>query len=96
MKVDVIIVGAGSAGISAAIAAARLGARVMLLERQGMLGGMASSAHVHSICGLYQLRKTEKDPLLPTNSGFPMEFAQRLLKIGCARGPVRALSLIHI
>jgi hypothetical protein len=90
MKVDVIVVGGGSAGVSAAVAAARLGAKVLLLERQGMLGGMASSAHVHSICGLYQLRKSEQDPLLPTNSGFPMEFAQKLLKIGCARGPVRA------
>jgi len=42
-ETDVLVVGGGSAGVAAAIAAARAGARVMLVERTGSLGGLASS-----------------------------------------------------
>ena len=89
MKADILVAGGGSAGLAAAVAAARCGAHVVLVERQGMLGGMATSAHVHSICGLYQLRATETAPLLDSNPGFSMEFTQGLIREGGARGPVR-------
>jgi len=39
---DVLVVGGGAAGIAAAIAAARQGADVVLVERYGYLGGLAS------------------------------------------------------
>ncbi len=39
---DVLVVGGGAAGVSAAIAAARQGADVVLVERYGYLGGLAS------------------------------------------------------
>jgi hypothetical protein len=39
---DVLVVGGGAAGMSAAIAAARQGADVVLVERYGYLGGLAS------------------------------------------------------
>jgi len=39
---DVLVVGGGSAGLSAAVAAARNGAKVMLLERFSYLGGLAT------------------------------------------------------
>jgi hypothetical protein len=39
---DVLVVGGGAAGMSAAIAAARQGADVILVERYGYLGGLAS------------------------------------------------------
>jgi hypothetical protein len=39
---DVLVVGAGSAGIAAAIAAARRGADVWLVERYGFIGGLAT------------------------------------------------------
>jgi 2-polyprenyl-6-methoxyphenol hydroxylase-like FAD-dependent oxidoreductase len=39
---DVLVVGAGAAGISAAVAAARRGADVWLLEGSGRLGGLAT------------------------------------------------------
>ncbi|MGH3749719.1 MAG: FAD-dependent oxidoreductase, partial [Micromonosporaceae bacterium] len=41
--VDVLVVGAGSAGCCAAIAAARAGGSVLLLERHGFLGGTSTS-----------------------------------------------------
>jgi len=89
MKTDVLVVGGGSAGIAAAISAAREGAAVVLVERHGVLGGMASSSFVHSICGLYRLREEVSDPLLASNPGFPMEFAKLLVASGGARGPIR-------
>ena len=43
-EVDVLVAGAGIAGVAAAVAAGRAGARTMLIERQGLLGGVASAA----------------------------------------------------
>jgi NADPH-dependent 2,4-dienoyl-CoA reductase/sulfur reductase-like enzyme len=44
--VDVIVAGGGPAGWAAAVAAARGGARTVLIERYGYLGGMATGALV--------------------------------------------------
>lgn len=43
---DVAVIGGGPAGIAAAVAAARLGVRVILVERYGFLGGMSTAALV--------------------------------------------------
>jgi FAD dependent oxidoreductase len=40
---DVVVVGAGSAGATAAIAAARTGARTLLVDRMGFLGGISTA-----------------------------------------------------
>lgn len=45
-EVDVVVAGAGPAGICAAIAAARNGARTMLVERFGYVGGMVTGSYV--------------------------------------------------
>ncbi len=42
-EVDVLVCGAGPAGVSAAICAARKGAKVMLVEAQGDVGGISTS-----------------------------------------------------
>ena len=39
---DVIVVGGGIAGVAAAVAAAREGANVLLMEKQVNLGGLAT------------------------------------------------------
>lgn len=40
--VDVVVVGAGCAGVTAAVTAGRLGLRVLLVEREGTLGGIST------------------------------------------------------
>jgi hypothetical protein len=45
-EVDVVVVGGGPAGVTAAIAAAREGADTILVERYGHLGGMATGGLV--------------------------------------------------
>ncbi|WP_323012866.1 FAD-dependent oxidoreductase [Devosia sp.] len=46
---DVIVCGGGPAGLTAAVAAARNGAKTLLIERYGFVGGMATSALVTPI-----------------------------------------------
>ncbi len=50
---DVAVLGGGPAGIAAAVAARRLGRRVLLVERHGFLGGMGTAAGVTNFCGLH-------------------------------------------
>ena len=49
---DVAVVGAGPAGICAAVAAAREGAKVALIERYGVLGGNLTVGFVGPILGM--------------------------------------------
>ena len=86
---DVFVAGGGSAGLAAAVAAARTAARTLLVERHGSLGGMASAALVHSICGLYRLPHDKNQTPALANVGFAPEFARRLEAAGGASGPVR-------
>lgn len=55
---DLVVAGGGPAGCGAAIAAARLGARVLLLEATGCLGGMGTSALVSAWSHLSNGRET--------------------------------------
>ena len=48
---DVLVVGGGVGGVGAAVAAARQGARVVLVEAYGCLGGMLSLGLITSCCG---------------------------------------------
>lgn len=45
-KTDILVVGGGLAGVSAAVAAARLGKKVTILEKSIVLGGLATLGHV--------------------------------------------------
>lgn len=51
MKYDVIVAGAGPAGIGAALEVARSGARVALIERYGSVGGNLTQGYVGPILG---------------------------------------------
>ncbi len=50
---DVIVAGGGPAGICAAVAAARMGAKTALIERHSRLGGMGTSALVNNFCNAH-------------------------------------------
>ena len=83
---DVAVIGGGSAGLAAAVTAARKGARTLLVERHGYLGGMGTASLVHTFCGLYLLRE-EAEPVL-ANAGFATEMAERMIA-ATGLGPVR-------
>ncbi len=53
LSADICVAGGGVAGVSAAIEAARLGARVVLVDAQQVLGGQASNSMIGTFCGLF-------------------------------------------
>ncbi len=54
---DVVVVGGGPAGIAASWSAAKHGAKVLLVERYGFLGGMGTAGGVTNFAGLYGIRQ---------------------------------------
>jgi choline dehydrogenase-like flavoprotein len=58
-QADVLVVGGGPAGTAAAIAAARNGAKVVLVERYGHLGGLASGGMVLVLDDMWDSRYGE-------------------------------------
>ena len=65
---DVVVVGAGTGGISAAIQAARLGARVAVLEESDWVGGQMTAAGVSTMDGSAEI----------SHSGLYAEFVDRI------------------
>jgi FAD-dependent oxidoreductase family protein len=53
IEVDVAVLGAGMAGVSAALEAARLGRRVALIDCAPTLGGQSVNALIGTFCGLF-------------------------------------------
>ncbi|MBN1402266.1 MAG: FAD-dependent oxidoreductase [Anaerolineae bacterium] len=77
--VDVLVAGGGPAGIAAALAAAHEGARTLLVERYGYLGGMITGAHVVAILGV-------GDGTRPLARGIVAEIHRRLEPLGGVEG----------
>lgn len=57
-KVDVLICGSGSAGTSAAIAAAECGASVRVIDKNSFFGGTLVSGMTGGFCGIYAAKAT--------------------------------------
>lgn len=71
---DVIVVGAGPAGIAAAVTAGRNGAKTLLIEEKGRLGGMSTAGLVNQFVGtvgnpLYHAIRTRLAEMDPHSSG---------------------------
>jgi hypothetical protein len=54
---DVVVAGGGLGGVAAALAAARCGARTLLIERNGFVGGVATAGMCCSIFNCYYTRR---------------------------------------
>lgn len=53
LNYDVVVVGGGSAGVAAALAASRHGSKTLLIERAAYFGGEATNSWVSAYCGFY-------------------------------------------
>lgn len=87
-RYDVLVVGGGAAGVAAALGARRAGARVLLVEHYGFLGGAATNANVLSYCGFYVRGDTPRRVV----GGVGFEVLETLAGLGCDVTPVRAPS----
>ncbi|HUF93573.1 MAG TPA: FAD-dependent oxidoreductase, partial [Candidatus Limnocylindria bacterium] len=98
-EVDVLVVGGGPAGLGAAMGAAAAGARVVLAERYGFLGGNATAAlvmplmsfhtqgHVSEDAGEMTLLPTDHGPGDPAIAGALRVLLERLVQAGGAIAP---------
>jgi hypothetical protein len=77
---DVLVVGSGPAGLSAAVSAARLGVETMLVERFGCFGGVITQA---GIGGISWYRHEDTIDV----EGIGIEFEQRAQTIGGTYSP---------
>ena len=76
---DVLVVGGGVAGMTAAISASRSGANVLLIEKENSIGGVARSGLNSYICGLYP--SLETTPSKTLNDGITREVCLNLKKL---------------
>ena len=103
--VDVLVCGGGVAGAAAGIAAARLGARTLLVEGRESLGGLCTNGYISGIAGLVEglceewvdrlaakgaALKRPHLPVIEPEMG-KMELEQMLLQAGC-----RVLYGVHV
>ncbi len=79
--VDVIVVGGGPGGVASAVFAARNGAKTLLIERYGHLGGMATGGLVNIIPNLANIYGEQ------CIGGFTQEVIDRLMARGAAHYP---------
>lgn len=80
-QVDVVVIGGGPSGVMAAIAAAREGAKTLLVEKNGYLGGALTAAGVGP-------QMTYHAGEVQVVCGVPGEFASRMVTEGFSPGHV--------
>lgn len=80
-EVDVLVVGGGPGGMPAAIAAARKGLDVLIVENYGFFGGLATTGLMGPIFG-FAPSSYQPDQIIL--GGFPVDFIRRLQSFGGA------------
>jgi len=75
-EIDVLVAGGGLGGVSAAIAAARAGAKTLIVERNGFLGGTATAG---MCCSIFNCFYTSDHKLATT--GIPVEITDKLAEM---------------
>src|SRR5438045_5496479 len=105
-ETDVLVVGGGPAGLGAALGAAQAGARVILAERYGFLGGNATAAlvmplmsfhtqhHVPEKRGVTTLLPTDHGPGEAVVAGGLAKLLERLVRMGGAIPPSLATGYV--
>ena len=89
VRTDVLVVGAGAAGVAAATTAARQGLDVTLVERYGFCGGGAVAGLSGTVCGLYEATDTPGNRPEQVVFGFADEFVKRLEDAGGLSAPMK-------
>src|SRR2546423_8326424 len=82
---DVLVLGGGNAGCAAALAAARSGARTLLIERYGLLGGTATA----SMVGPWMTFHSGSERIV---GGIAQEIVERLMAKGACPGHIHDAS----
>lgn len=72
---DVIVAGGGTAGLFAAIASARAGAKTLVIERLDCLGGLLTAGMMSATCGINDMEKI-------VVRGIPLEYFTRIKELG--------------
>ena len=105
-EADVLVVGGGPAGLGAALGAVQTGARVILAERYGFLGGNATAALVMPLMSFHTQSPTRERrgaaTLLPTDhgpgeavvGGVLAKLLTRLVSVGGAIPPTLATGYV--
>lgn len=78
---DVVVIGGGTAGSIAAIAAARQGADTLLIERTGALGGMSTGGMINFYNSFHNFKKEQ------VIGGIPYEIVEKLIGMNATPGP---------
>ncbi len=87
-EVDVLVVGAGPAGIGAAVGAARTGARTLLVEKHGCVGGMLTAGSVLNM-------RTFNDGRRQVIGGVGAELVERIRAAGGTENTVETGPLVR-
>ncbi len=90
LETDVVVIGGGPAGIAAAIASGRQGARTVLIERYGFVGGMSTAAMVYPWMTFHTDRGEQ------VIKGIAQEIVDRLQACGGSPGHLRdTVGFVH-
>lgn len=90
IEADIVVCGGGPAGVNAAIAAGRSGARTVLIERYGFIGGMSTAALVYPWMTFHTMDGKQ------VIKGIAQEIIDRLMALNASPGHVRdTVGFVH-